>query len=65
LENGPGTLYLIEVDGPDGPSDAGALPPPIRFAARFVTAWASRDQDTAFALSRAVAESADTNGTDD
>jgi hypothetical protein len=63
--NGPATWYGMEVVGPDGPADAELLPPRLRFAARFVTAWANRDQPTAYALFRAVAELSDRDGTPD
>ncbi|MFC5072845.1 hypothetical protein ACFPN0_14935 [Kitasatospora cinereorecta] len=62
--NGPGTWYGIELEGPDGPENIDVLPPPVMFAARFITAWANRDQDAAHALFRAVAEPADRDGTD-
>lgn len=41
------------------------LPPPHRFAAQFVTAWANRDQDTARALFNAFAHDSDRRGTPD
>jgi hypothetical protein len=63
--NGPGVEYDIEVTGPDGPADADVLPPNIRFAAQFVTAWANDDRDTALALFNALADHSDTNGTQD
>ncbi|WNI31474.1 hypothetical protein [Streptomyces sp. ITFR-6] len=62
--NGPDTFYGTVV-GPDGEGDIGMLPPPIRFAARFITAWANRDRDTAHALFWAVVEPSDRNGTSD
>ncbi|MEC3995222.1 hypothetical protein VSR01_17435 [Actinacidiphila sp. DG2A-62] len=64
-EASPGSSFGMEVIGPDGPADAELLPPPLRFAAHFVTAWANRDQDTAHALFWAVAEPSDRYGTDD
>lgn len=41
------------------------LPPPLRFAAQFVTAWANRDQDTARALFNVFADDSDRRGTPD
>jgi hypothetical protein len=57
--------FVMQVDGPDGPASAELLPAPLRFAGRFLTCWANRDRDTAFALFRAVADVADRDGTDD
>lgn len=52
----PGEHFGIEVDdirtGAEG--SANDLPPGIRFAAQFVTAWANRDHDTADALYKAL-----------
>jgi hypothetical protein len=67
-EASPDTLLGMQVVGPDGPADVELLlllPPPLRFAARFVAAWANRDQDTAHALFWAVAEPSDRDGIDD
>ncbi|MGC4947773.1 hypothetical protein ACLQ2N_16450 [Streptomyces sp. DT224] len=61
----PGTRFGIETEGPDGATDIDVLPPPVRFAARFTTAWANRDRDMALALFHAVAEPADRDGTDE
>ncbi|RWZ73356.1 hypothetical protein EQK42_24815 [Streptomyces albidoflavus] len=61
--NDAGTLYGIALDGPNGPVDIDVLPPPVMFAARFITAWANRDQDAASALFWAVAEPSDRDGT--
>lgn len=47
--------FAMVVDGPDGPATAELLPAPLRFAGRFITCWANRDRDTAFALFQAVA----------
>jgi hypothetical protein len=48
----PGEYFGIQVDdlhtGEEG--SVNVLPPGIRFAAQFVTAWANRDHDTADAL---------------
>lgn len=64
--NGPGTRFGIAVDGPDGrPGSTDDLPPALRFATRFITAWGNRDQDTAIALFSVVAEHAETHRTDD
>lgn len=41
------------------------VPAPARFAGRFVTAWANRDQDTALALFKALAEESDRTGSTD
>lgn len=51
-----GEHFGIEVDNiaAGAPGTADDLPPGIRFAARFVTAWANRDEDTANALYRAL-----------
>ena len=64
-ETSPDMMFGMEVIGPDGPADVQLLPPPLRFAARFVTAWANRDQDTAHALFWAIAEPSDRDGTED
>jgi hypothetical protein len=61
--NEPGTLFGIDPEGPDGPGSVDVLPPPVRFALRFITAWANRDQDTAYALFWAIAEPSDRDGT--
>lgn len=43
--------FVLEVEEIDGvESSADVLPPGVRFAAQFMTAWANRDQDTAEAL---------------
>lgn len=61
----PGMHFGITVEhtitGAAGSADD--LPPAIRFAARFVTAWANRDQDTTLALYEAVAGHAEEHGT--
>lgn len=50
-QHGPGG-FVLEVEdiatGAEGSVDV--LPPGVRFAAQFMTAWANRDQDTAEAL---------------
>ena len=52
----PGEHFGIQVDhidtGAEGSTDD--LPPGVRFAARFMTAWANRDHDTADALYKAI-----------
>ncbi|WP_199570587.1 hypothetical protein [Streptomyces murinus] len=63
--HGPDTWFGIDVSGPGGQADISVLPPPIQFAARFVTAWANRDRDMAHALFWAVAGPSDRDGTDD
>ncbi|WP_434593417.1 hypothetical protein [Streptomyces sp. A5-4] len=62
---GPDTFYGMAVETPDGRASADVLPPPVRFATQFITAWANRDQDTAHALFLAAAKSAEQNGTDE
>lgn len=47
------------------PASADVLPPPVRFASQFLTAWANRDQDTAVALFDAFAFASDDAGTPD
>ncbi|MFC8332791.1 hypothetical protein [Streptomyces olivaceus] len=41
------------------------LPPPLRFAGQFLTAWANRDQDTALALFNALADHSERTGSPD
>ncbi|MFD5788638.1 hypothetical protein ACFWH1_18695 [Streptomyces sp. NPDC127037] len=60
----PGTRFGIETEGPDGETGIDLLPPPVRFAARYITAWANRDQDLAWDLFWAIAEPSDRDGTD-
>ncbi|MEU2487106.1 hypothetical protein ABZ593_21165 [Streptomyces sp. NPDC012617] len=62
--NAPGTVFGIDLQDVDGFADIDVLPPPVRFAARFLTAWANRDQDTAIALFRAIAEPSNSDNTD-
>lgn len=57
--------FVLAVDGPNGPASSELLPPPLRFAGRFITCWANRDRDTAYALFRAVAYASEQDGTDD
>ncbi|MFD4315050.1 hypothetical protein [Streptomyces sp. NPDC058548] len=63
--NAPGTQFGISAEVLDGAVSVDVMPPSLRFAARFITAWASRDEDTAEALFWAVAEPSDRDGTDD
>jgi hypothetical protein len=50
--------FVLEVEEIDGvESSADVLPPGVRFAAQFMTAWANRDQDTAEALYLALYQS--------
>jgi hypothetical protein len=60
-QNKPGQHFGIEVEHIDTGAEASTddLPPGIRFAARFVTAWANRDHGTADALYRALHEDPD------
>jgi hypothetical protein len=52
----PGEHFGMEIEnidtGAEGSTDD--LPPGVRFATRFVTAWANRDHDTADALYKAI-----------
>jgi hypothetical protein len=57
--------FVMVVDGPDGPASAELLPKPLRFAGRFITCWANRDRETAWALFRAAANVSEQDGTDD
>ena len=59
-EQTPGTFGITvenTVTGASGSVDV--MPPDIRFAAQFVTAWANRDQDTAQAHFDALADEAE------
>jgi hypothetical protein len=50
-QHGPGNFVLEVEDIATGAEDSvDVLPPGVRFAAQFVTAWANRDRDTAEAL---------------
>ncbi|WP_284576687.1 hypothetical protein [Streptomyces sp. 2P-4] len=62
---GPGHMFAVDVQGPDGPGSVDELPPALRFAARFIAAKANGDDDTAMALFHTVAEHADTHCTGD
>ncbi|NDK24707.1 hypothetical protein FSY75_09500 [Streptomyces sp. TR1341] len=62
--HGPDTWFGLDVQGPGGQADISVLPPPLQFAARFVTARANRDRATAHALFWAVAGPSDRDGTD-
>jgi hypothetical protein len=57
-QNGAGN-FVLEVEDVETGAEGSAneLPPGIRFATQFVTAWANRDQDTAEALYVALAKS--------
>ena len=60
------TGWAFDIVGPDGvvqPVEEQVAP--LRFAARFIAAWASRDADNARALFLAVAQHAQTHGTTD
>lgn len=63
----PGEAFAMPVEDvrTGEPADPSVLPVPLRFAARFVTAWANRDQDTAWALFHALAEEAERTGSSD
>ena len=54
-QHGPGNFILEVEDIATGADEsADVLPAGVRFAARFVTAWANRDHDTADALYRGL-----------
>ncbi|MFF5422169.1 hypothetical protein ACWCQE_27675 [Streptomyces sp. NPDC002409] len=63
-QNGPSAFYALQVssalDGKEASADD--LPPPVRFASQFVTAWANEDYDQAHALFEAFAGEADRIG---
>lgn len=63
--NAPGAFFTLNSHGPNGPTPIDAVPPDVRFAGQFVTAWANRDQASAAALFQAVAEHSDTHRTED
>lgn len=53
----PGTFGITVEDTVTGKAaSVDVMPPDIRWAAQFTTAWANRDQDTALALFEALAE---------
>jgi hypothetical protein len=52
-KNGSFGLLVLEADTGQ-PGDINTLPPGIRFAAQFTTAWANNDRDTAHALFNAL-----------
>jgi len=56
----PGARFPLEVfnDATGRSASVDVLPPDVRFAAQFVTAWANRDQDTAQPLFDALADQA-------
>lgn len=60
-----GTGWTFEIIGPNETQPVEQAVAPLRFAARFVAARASRDHDNARALFLAVAQHADTNRTTD
>lgn len=63
----PGEMFGLPVNNvlTGEPASADALPPPLRFAAQFVTAWANRDRDTARALFETFAFESDRTGSPD
>lgn len=63
----PGEAFGMPVENTatGRPASADVLPPPLRFAAQFLTAWANRDQDTALALFQTFAFASDDAGTPD
>lgn len=63
----PGEVFGLPVENTVTGQTASAdvLPPPLRFAAQFLTAWANRDQDTALALFTTFAFASDDAGTPD
>jgi hypothetical protein len=53
----PGTFFGFLVATTDGqPADANDLPPGIRFAVQFSTAWANGERDTAYSLFDALTD---------
>lgn len=60
----PFALHL-EHTGTGRQASADVLPPPLRFAGQFITAWANRDQDTALALFTALADRCELTGSPD
>ncbi|MEV8354653.1 hypothetical protein ACFVTT_35420 [Streptomyces niveus] len=54
-----GTFGLLVLDATGKTGDIGALPPGIRFAAQFSTAWANGERDTAYALFHALVQPGD------
>lgn len=63
----PGEMFgsLVEDTVTGQAASVDVLPPPLRFAAQFTTAWANRDQDTALALFNTFAHGSDRAGTPD
>ncbi|MFD8774539.1 hypothetical protein [Streptomyces sp. NPDC059916] len=65
-QHGPGCEFGIQVEAWDGSErSTDDLAPPVRFAARFMAAWANRDQDSTAALFKALAEHGDRPGCHD
>ena len=62
-EQAPGA-FGIRVDNTvtGRPASVDVLPPDVRFASQFVTAWANRDQATAWPLFKALADQAEATG---
>ncbi|MFF4292171.1 hypothetical protein ACFY0N_00775 [Streptomyces vinaceus] len=59
----PGQGFFIEVDGPDGePASIDVLPPPLRFALRFMAAYANRDAAMTYAVFMSVGDPAVNDG---
>ncbi|MCX5326348.1 hypothetical protein [Streptomyces sp. NBC_00120] len=62
-QHGPDCAFGIQVEAWDGSErSTDDLAPPVRFAARFMAAWANRDQDSTSALFKALAEQGDRPG---
>ncbi|AIV35566.1 hypothetical protein [Streptomyces sp. CCM_MD2014] len=63
----PGETFGLPVNNvlTGEPASADVLPPPLRFAAQFVTTWANRDRDTARALFETFAFESDRTGSPD
>ena len=63
----PNTTFGLPVTNIVTGQEASAddLPPPLRFAAQFVTAWANRDRDTALALFNVLADHVEDTGSPD
>lgn len=63
----PGEMFGLPVEDTvtGQAASVDVLPPPLRFAAQFTTAWANRDRDTALALFNTFAFESDRAGTPD
>lgn len=63
----PGEAFAMSVESTatGRAASAEAMPVSLRFVGQFVTSWANRDQDTAFALFKSLADEADRTGSTD